>query len=303
MVLELRGLAGLDGEVARVVRPRRELVDEHGAVGQEEHLDAGDPDPARGRRGCPGDVGGAGRDLRPDRRGRDDLVADVVALDRLDHRVGGLPAGGGPGDHRRQLALEGDQSLDEEPHAAVQAPERGSGLVLVGPGRVAGAVVAAQPGLQHQWPAELEAGGPPGWPHAEAWLGRMRRWAHACERLVVSAADAAEEVVDDHDEVGVLGVELGGDALALCGGPSARIAGIPTASELDDTGDKYGALFSTPRAAATVILPLTARSPAMDPSPAAPLEDLDGKTRMTLHTRAGGTGEHVPFMLGGMEQG
>lgn len=32
-------------------------------------------------------------------------------------------------------------------------------------------------------------------------------------------------------------------------------------------------------------------------------EDLDGATRMTLRTRATGTGEHVPFMLGGMEQG
>lgn len=32
-------------------------------------------------------------------------------------------------------------------------------------------------------------------------------------------------------------------------------------------------------------------------------EDLGGRTRMTLRTRAWGTGEHVPFMLGGMEQG
>ncbi len=33
------------------------------------------------------------------------------------------------------------------------------------------------------------------------------------------------------------------------------------------------------------------------------LEDRDGTTRMTLHTRASGIGERVLFMLGGMEQG
>lgn len=32
-------------------------------------------------------------------------------------------------------------------------------------------------------------------------------------------------------------------------------------------------------------------------------EELGGATRMTLRTRAAGTGERVPFMLGGMEQG
>ncbi len=32
-------------------------------------------------------------------------------------------------------------------------------------------------------------------------------------------------------------------------------------------------------------------------------EDLGASTRMTLHTRATGTGERVPFMLAGMEQG
>jgi uncharacterized protein YndB with AHSA1/START domain len=33
------------------------------------------------------------------------------------------------------------------------------------------------------------------------------------------------------------------------------------------------------------------------------LEDMGGSTKMTLRTRARGTGERVPFMLGGMEQG
>lgn len=33
---------------------------------------------------------------------------------------------------------------------------------------------------------QIAAGPPPGWSHAEAWAGRIRAWAAACERLVVS---------------------------------------------------------------------------------------------------------------------
>jgi glycosyltransferase involved in cell wall biosynthesis len=40
----------------------------------------------------------------------------------------------------------------------------------------------------------IAEGAPPGWEHAEAWAGRMRRWAHACERLFVLSPDAAERV-------------------------------------------------------------------------------------------------------------
>ena len=40
---------------------------------------------------------------------------------------------------------------------------------------------------------ELEHGPPSGWTYAEAWRGRMRRWAQAPSRLVASAADAAAE--------------------------------------------------------------------------------------------------------------
>ena len=40
---------------------------------------------------------------------------------------------------------------------------------------------------------ELEHGPPSGWTYADAWRGRMRRWAQAPSRLVASAADAAAE--------------------------------------------------------------------------------------------------------------
>ena len=82
--------------------------------------------------------------------------------------------------------------------------------------------------------------------------------------------------------------------VALCGGPSARIAIIPTASELDDTGDRYSALFTSLGAAGTVVLPITDRSHAMDPSHVAPLEDVDGifitgGNQLRLSTAIGGT--------------
>jgi cyanophycinase len=82
--------------------------------------------------------------------------------------------------------------------------------------------------------------------------------------------------------------------VALCGGPSARIAIIPTASELSDTGQKYATLFSTLGAAGTVVLPITDRSHAMDPSHVEPLEEVDGifltgGNQLRLSTLIGGT--------------
>jgi glycosyltransferase involved in cell wall biosynthesis len=41
---------------------------------------------------------------------------------------------------------------------------------------------------------EIEQGPPPGWEHAAAWAGRMRRWARACARLLVLSPDAVRRV-------------------------------------------------------------------------------------------------------------
>ena len=48
---------------------------------------------------------------------------------------------------------------------------------------------------------EIERGAPEGWEHADAWAERMRRWARACERLLVLSPDAVERAPD------LLGVE------------------------------------------------------------------------------------------------
>ncbi|MFL5841514.1 MAG: glycosyltransferase family 4 protein [Thermoleophilaceae bacterium] len=41
---------------------------------------------------------------------------------------------------------------------------------------------------------EIAAGPPPGWDHAAEWRDRMRRWAHASQKLFVLSTDAAERV-------------------------------------------------------------------------------------------------------------
>ena len=83
MLLELARHAPFDGVVARVVGPGRDLVEEQGAVGQQEHLDAKDAgavergDGGRGR----GRGGLAGRGRR--RGGGLGHPADRVPVHRL----------------------------------------------------------------------------------------------------------------------------------------------------------------------------------------------------------------------------
>src|SRR5437763_3755455 len=43
---------------------------------------------------------------------------------------------------------------------------------------------------------EIERGPPAGWDHAQAWAERMRRWAQACERLLVLSPDAVGRAPD-----------------------------------------------------------------------------------------------------------
>lgn len=82
--------------------------------------------------------------------------------------------------------------------------------------------------------------------------------------------------------------------VALCGGDAARIAIIPTASERDDTGAKYAALFTALGAAETIILPITERVQAEDPNHVRPLDQatgifLTGGNQLRLSTLIGGT--------------
>jgi len=80
----------------------------------------------------------------------------------------------------------------------------------------------------------------------------------------------------------------------LAGGADARIAVIPTASELPDTGDRYRRLFEDLGAEAVEILPIVERREAYDDGYLRVLEDvtgvfLTGGNQLRLSTVLGGT--------------
>ena len=79
----------------------------------------------------------------------------------------------------------------------------------------------------------------------------------------------------------------------LCG-PDARIAVIPTASEMSDTGARYEALFRELGAADARVLPIQSRAEAADQRLVEMLEEVDGVfltggNQLRLSTMIGGT--------------
>ena len=82
--------------------------------------------------------------------------------------------------------------------------------------------------------------------------------------------------------------------LALAGGPEARIAVIPTASELPDTGDRYAKLFGELGGAHVDVLPITTREHARVPGAVETVERatgifMTGGNQLRLSTILGGT--------------
>lgn len=80
----------------------------------------------------------------------------------------------------------------------------------------------------------------------------------------------------------------------LAGGADARIAVIPTASELEDTGDRYRRLFERIGAEAVVVLPIADRQDAYDDGHLQTLEEvtaifLTGGNQLRISTVLGGT--------------
>jgi cyanophycinase len=80
----------------------------------------------------------------------------------------------------------------------------------------------------------------------------------------------------------------------LCGGGSARVAIIPTASEMSDTGARYAALFERFGAAEALVIPITSRADCEHPDWLEILERVDGVyltggNQLRLSTMIGGT--------------
>lgn len=82
--------------------------------------------------------------------------------------------------------------------------------------------------------------------------------------------------------------------IALAGGPDARIAVVPTASEMADTGDRYAALFRELGAAHVDVLPMTERAHAQRADYLAAVQQatgvfITGGNQLRLSTILGGT--------------
>ena len=117
VVLELRGDAPVDGEVSRVVRPGGDLVDDQVAVLGPEQFGRDDPRRLGQFRDPSSDLERLGRDIKRYGSGSDDLVADAVALDGLDDRVGHHVAGRAARDEDGEFLLDRDEGLDHQRHA------------------------------------------------------------------------------------------------------------------------------------------------------------------------------------------
>ncbi len=80
----------------------------------------------------------------------------------------------------------------------------------------------------------------------------------------------------------------------ICGNGDARIAVMPTASQLDDTGDRYAAVFSELGAGESIVLPILERSDADRPEYLEVLDSVSGifmtgGNQLRLSTTLGGT--------------
>lgn len=81
---------------------------------------------------------------------------------------------------------------------------------------------------------------------------------------------------------------------ALCGAGTARIGIVPTASEHDDTGERYQTLFTGLGVAEAVVLPVVSRGDSQRPEWIEALDRLDGVfltggNQLRLSTMLGGT--------------
>ncbi|MCB1034245.1 MAG: cyanophycinase, partial [Acidobacteria bacterium] len=82
--------------------------------------------------------------------------------------------------------------------------------------------------------------------------------------------------------------------VAVCGGREARIAVIPTASQLEETGPKYRSLFLELGAKEVAVLPFATRADGSHGEWLAELEGADGVfmtggNQLRLSTTLGGT--------------
>jgi hypothetical protein len=157
VVLKLRADARLDAVVTGVVNARRKFVDEELAVLEQKHFHAETADRADGFDGAAGKFGGAFGDLRRDRRGHADDMADVAALHGFDDGIGNGFTVAGACDDDGQFFGERTELLGKERVAGLAA-QSVPGQCDVGErahGGVALAVVGVAAGFEQERPSPL----------------------------------------------------------------------------------------------------------------------------------------------------
>ena len=154
LLLELAGDTGIDRVVAAVVRPRRHLVDDEPAVGEDEELDAQHADVLHRFGDAHGDVARLLGKLGRDARRRDADREDAVAMRVLDHREAGDRAVAAARDDARHLLAQCHALLEHAGHGAERAPGLAR-LRAARDGHLALAVVAEPCGLED---ARIERG-------------------------------------------------------------------------------------------------------------------------------------------------
>mmetsp|Transcript_10966 Transcript_10966/g.33802 ORF Transcript_10966/g.33802 Transcript_10966/m.33802 type:complete len:271 (+) Transcript_10966:1270-2082(+) len=153
--------ARVHGIVARVVRARRNLIEENAPVGHREELDTKDTRAPERADGCLGDVLSRLDHLGRDSRGHDDGMALRVALLSPHHRVGECGAVARADDHDGELSREFTPALDVEGNVAIvgEASEGGSDVRGALDHRIAPPVVSKCARLEHEWISPLLARG------------------------------------------------------------------------------------------------------------------------------------------------
>ena len=114
----------------------------------------------------------------------------------------------------------------------------------------------------------------------------MIRAMAAVQRGPIMAIGGAEDKVGDRAILGRF--------VALAGGPAARIAILPTASNIEGAGQRYKAIFRELGAASAEVVYVADRATALDEATAAPIEGatgifIGGGTQLRLATLLGGS--------------
>src|SRR5580692_2985013 len=153
-LFELAGQARIDRPMARIMRARRDLVDEDGTALRHEHLDRENPDEIELFGDVTRDRLGAYRGVCRNSRGRDRRVEDMIDMLVFDRRIGRPSAVCAARNDDRDLTGKIDKAFEDAALSA-HSPPSFLGLDLGGQSDLTLAVIAQTHRLQHGGVTEI----------------------------------------------------------------------------------------------------------------------------------------------------